>query len=102
MIAGIAGASLGTEILKSLNMAGRYDVFGCDISRTAYGLYDVGFTKTFIVDETNYVTSVIQACRKSGSEWIIPGGEIPMTLLSSYQESFAENGISVIGNDKKR
>jgi carbamoyl-phosphate synthase large subunit len=100
MIAGIAGASLGTEILKSLNKAGTYEVFGCDISQTAYGLYDTGFSKTFIVDETNYITSVIQVCRKSGSEWIIPGGEIPMALLSSYQKTFAENGITVIGNDR--
>ncbi|MDR2408904.1 MAG: ATP-grasp domain-containing protein [Bacteroidales bacterium] len=100
MIAGIAGASLGTEILKSLNMAGAYEIFGCDISPTAYGLYETGFSKTFIVDETNYIASVIEVCSESGSDWIIPGGEIPMVLLSSHQEELAKNGITVIGNDK--
>ena len=36
MIAGVGGASLGTEILKSLKITNRYDIFGCDISPTAY------------------------------------------------------------------
>ncbi len=43
MIAGIGGASLGTEIYKSLYLAGNYEIFGCDVSATAYGLYEAGF-----------------------------------------------------------
>ncbi len=39
LVAGIGGASLGTEILKCLRDAGTYEVFGCDISEHAYGHY---------------------------------------------------------------
>jgi carbamoyl-phosphate synthase large subunit len=40
LVAGIGGASLGTEILKALQLAGRYELFGCDISPMAFGHYD--------------------------------------------------------------
>lgn len=46
LIAGIGGASLGTEILKSLLLnEERYDIFGCDISALAFGHYQYGFQK---------------------------------------------------------
>ena len=45
MIAGIGGASLGTEIRKSLTLAGGYEIYGCDVSKTAYGLYEDEFAE---------------------------------------------------------
>ncbi|MBF0103086.1 MAG: hypothetical protein HQK77_19480, partial [Desulfobacterales bacterium] len=50
MIAGIGGASLGTELLKCLEAAGGYTIFGCDISPLAYGHYMSGFERTYVVD----------------------------------------------------
>src|SRR5580700_5798040 len=81
MIAGIGGASLGTELMKCLNLAGGYHIFGCDISPTAFGLYDQTFKKTFRIDPGNYIASIADACRGAGVSWIVPGGEQPMTLL---------------------
>jgi len=99
MIAGVGGASLGTEILKALQLAGGYRVFGCDISPTAYGLYEDGFSETFLVDRSNYVSSVISACKRAGASCIIPGGETPMVLLSEVSELLASEGIRLISND---
>lgn len=99
MIAGIGGASLGTEICKCLRLAGRYEVFGCDISPTAYGLYDPEFAATYRIDATDYVASVISACHVAGARWIVPGGEQPMTLLSAASERLAEAGIRLVAND---
>mgnify|MGYP004146518507 CR=1 FL=1 len=58
MIAGIGGASLGTEIAKSLQMANGYKIYGCDISTEAYGLYQPEFKKTYLVDRDDYISDV--------------------------------------------
>lgn len=98
MIAGIGGASLGTELLKCFQLAGCYEVFGCDVSPTAYGLYDAGFSRTFLVQRNHYVASVIDSCRQSGAHWLVPGGEQPMVLLGAASAELAAAGISLIGN----
>lgn len=98
MIAGIGGASLGTEILKALLLAERYEVFGCDISPTAYGLYDPGFSKCFLVRPDRYVESVIDACHEAGAQWVIPGGEQPMVLLGAASQQFAEAAVELLTN----
>ena len=52
LIAGIGGASLGTEILKSLLLVKeRYRVFGCDISPFAFGHFQNDFESTFFSSE---------------------------------------------------
>ncbi|HEX4936679.1 MAG TPA: ATP-grasp domain-containing protein, partial [Gemmatimonadaceae bacterium] len=98
MLAGIGGASLGTELLKCLTLADRYEVFGCDVSPTAYGLYDPGFSRTFLARRDRYVPSVIDACRTAGAQWLVPGGEQPMVLLGAASAELAEAGVTLIGN----
>ncbi|MDX5366005.1 MAG: ATP-grasp domain-containing protein, partial [Alphaproteobacteria bacterium] len=98
MIAGIGGASLGTEIAKSLTLAENCRLFGCDISSTAYGLYDDQFETTFLVDRDDYIASVIAACHEAGSNFLLPGGEQPMQLLGQAQSALEENGISLVAN----
>ena len=98
MIAGIGGASLGTELLKCLVLADRYEIFGCDISPTAYGLYDPNFSRTFTVDRDDYVNSVIKACHEAGVNWLIPGGEKPMVLLSAAAHQLDAAGITLVAN----
>jgi len=99
MVAGIGGASLGTEIGKCLKLAGKYEAYGCDISPAAYGLYDSNFTETFRVSRENYVPSVLEACRKVGAKWLIPGGEQPTVLLGAAADTFLKQGIRIVGND---
>lgn len=99
MIAGIGGASLGTELLKCLRLAGGYHVFGCDISSTAYGMYEPGFERTFLVDRTRYIESVIKACKEADAAWIVPGGEQPMKLLAGESKRLEAAGIRLVAND---
>ncbi|MEP0710247.1 MAG: ATP-grasp domain-containing protein [Parvibaculum sp.] len=98
MIAGVGGASLGTEISKCLALAGGYKIFGCDVSPTAYGLYDKHFSATFRVDRNNYIESVTAACSQAGAEWLVAGGEQPMALLSSASTQLAKHGIHLVAN----
>ena len=98
MIAGIGGASLGTEIFKSLRLAEGYEVYGCDISPSAYGLYESGFVKTYLLTSDDYVANVLSACRDAGVKYLIPGGEQPMTLLGAATNMFASSGIQLLAN----
>jgi carbamoyl-phosphate synthase large subunit len=98
MIAGVGGASLGTELFKCLVHAGSYTIFGCDISPTAYGLYQEGFTKTYRVSSDAYVESVVEVCKDSGASFLLPGGEQPSRLLGLAADKIAAMGIHLIGN----
>jgi carbamoyl-phosphate synthase large subunit len=98
MIAGVGGGSLGTELLKSLQLAGKYEVFGCDISPSAYGMFDRGFVKTFLLDPGNYIQTLLQACKATGVRFLIPGGEQPTALISESANIFSEHSITLLGN----
>jgi carbamoyl-phosphate synthase large subunit len=98
MIAGVGGASLGTELAKALRLAGSWRVFGCDISPTAFGLHSEYLECGFNVSRTNYVESVIGACTTSGCHWLVPGGEQPLALLSCARSELAASGIELVAN----
>jgi len=98
LIAGIGGASLGTELLKCLVLADRYRPYGCDISPRAFGHFAAGFEATAVVDPGNYVESVIGVCRQFGIEVILPGGQEPLTLLSAAFDELRRVGITLAAN----
>lgn len=98
LIAGIGGASLGTELLKCLKLADRYDVFGCDVSEYAYGHYMEGFVKTFVIKRDNYVKEVMKLCMEHDIQVVIPGGEEPLKLLSEAATEFSGIGVHIAAN----
>jgi carbamoyl-phosphate synthase large subunit len=98
LVAGIGGASLGTEILKCLVKANRYAIFGCDISSLAFGHYQSGFERTFLIDRKTYVESIIDICKQTEIELIIPGGEEPAVLLSAAKDILRRAGLHLAGN----
>lgn len=99
LIAGIGGASLGTEILKSLLLLrDRYAVFGCDIMPLAYGHYQEGLERTFVVDRDNYIDSVLEICDQVSADCVVPGGEEPMVLLAGSNERLADAGVKLACN----
>jgi carbamoyl-phosphate synthase large subunit len=98
LIAGIGGASLGTEILKCLVEVDRYDVYGCDISEYAYGHYQEGFVETFVVKREKYCESVLELCTRYGIQAVIPGGEEPLMLLGPLFEEFKMFNIQIATN----
>lgn len=98
MIAGIGGASLGTEICKCLKLAEIYELYGCDISATAYGIYDSSFVNTYHISSKDYVKNVLNVFIDAGIQWLIPGGEQPMKLLGEAASIFADANIYVVSN----
>lgn len=98
LIAGIAGASLGSEITKSLHGTGKYRIFGCDISDLAYGHFMPFFEKTFVADENDYVQSILRICKENDISLLIPGGEVPMQILGRENIALEKSGIKLISN----
>jgi len=98
LIAGIGGASLGTELLKCLAATSRYRVFGCDVSPLAYGHSEEGFENTFTVPRDGYVHAVSELALEIGAEALIPGGEEPMVLLARDAAGFESCGTRVLAN----
>src|SRR6266850_1061052 len=98
LVAGIGGASLGTELLKCLSLANRYVIFGCDISPVAFGLYEPALRQAFMVTREKYAQSVLDVCRNSGVQAVIPGGEEPLALLNEARALFERKGVRIAGN----
>lgn len=98
LIAGIGGASLGTEILKSLTVTKRYQIFGCDISEHAYGHYQPQFTETFLIDKKKYAEKILEICVKRNIQAVIPGGEEPLLLLINFIKEFQKEEIHLATN----
>lgn len=99
MIAGIGGASLGTEIGKCLELAGGYRVFGCDISPIAFGHYGGGFESTSVVARESYVRDVLALCAQHAIDCIVPGGDEPARLIAESLTAFVRAGVRVATND---
>ena len=101
LIAGVGGASLGTEIFKCLRRSGNYSVVGADISPYAYGLYQEGFVKTYVIDREKYIQNILDICKKENIGAIIPGGEEPLLLLSNHKDLLDREGIILAINSKE-
>jgi carbamoyl-phosphate synthase large subunit len=99
LVAGIGGASLGTEILKSLALAGTWDVLGCDVSPLAYGHYAGVARETFVVGRDGYAEEVLALSEREGVAAVIPGGDEPTVLLAAAADRFRAAGIVVVAND---
>lgn len=99
LIAGIAGASLGTEIAKCLRHVGGYEIIGCDISPYAYGHYDSNFESTFLVDHGQYIVDLLALCRDERINCVIPGGDEPAVLISRAADRFSEIGVRIGHNN---
>lgn len=101
LVAGIGGASLGSEVVKSLQQAGRYDVHGCDVSPLAFGHFLPGLVGTFVPDRARYAESILDYSLSHGVRAVVPGGEEPAVLLARAAERYRSAGIEVAGNAGK-
>jgi len=98
MIAGIGGASLGTELAKALATASDYGIYGCDVSPSAYGLHDPTFADAALIRRDHYIADVLDLCRRWDIACVIPGGEEPLRLLEAARASFEAEGPALAIN----
>jgi carbamoyl-phosphate synthase large subunit len=98
LIAGIAGASLGTELFKCLALAGVYELHGCDVSGFAYGHYMSGFKTTHVVRRDHYIEDLLRICSQRRIQALVPGGEEPLQLICDAADRFREAGVALAVN----
>ena len=101
LIAGIAGGSLGTEIAKSLRLAGGYHVIGCDPSPLAFGHYSDLCDKTVRVSLNRYIDHLVEISRDEHVQAIVPGAEEPMRLITAEAGRFSREGIRLAMNSQE-
>jgi carbamoyl-phosphate synthase large subunit len=95
LIAGIGGASLGTEIAKALRLAGGYNIIGCDVSPLAYGHYGNVCDKTLLVSREGYIGQLLEICRAHGVQVIVPGADQTTGMISAAHADFLSSGIQL-------
>ena len=98
LVAGIAGASLGTEIAKSLH-AGGYDILGCDISPLSSGHCDEQLASTYVIGRDSYITDLLELRSREHIDCIVPGDDEPTVLIGSDVRRFADDEIRVCKNN---
>lgn len=99
LVAGIGGASLGSEILKCLASAGRgYRVLGCDISPHAFGHYQGNCEKTFTLPADGFADEVVDLCATHGVGVVIPGGESILMKLLGVSPTLQRLGVHLAAN----
>ncbi|MEN6348197.1 MAG: ATP-grasp domain-containing protein [Syntrophomonas sp.] len=101
LVAGLGGASLGTEIVKSLYKAGRYYIYGCDISAYAYGHFMPECIKSIQISLERYIESIVEFCTENTIRYVIPGGEGPLGLLNENRDKLNKAGIIPVLNNEK-
>ncbi len=84
LVWGIAGASLGMEIAKSLKKANFKTIIGCDISNIAFGHFSDIFSQTYTIDKDDLGSSLEHVLSKSRPHYVIAGGDLVSRLLNTY------------------
>ncbi|MDE2017236.1 MAG: hypothetical protein KGI57_05995, partial [Hyphomicrobiales bacterium] len=101
IVAGIGGASLGTEVLKCLRHSGAWNVVGCDVSPFAFGHYAGLASATAVVNADDYASSVLALAKRAGAIAVVPGAGAPLKLLNESRNDFSNAGVIVVGNSAR-
>jgi len=100
LIWGIAGASLGMEIAKSLAKDGGFDVRGADISPEAYGHFSECFNKTYVLERDNYVNDACKILDNEKIDFLIAGGDIVARICAGIEDDVKATGAKYVGNNQ--
>jgi carbamoyl-phosphate synthase large subunit len=100
LIWGIAGASLGMEIAKSLAKDGGFDVRGADISPQAFGHFADCFSKSYVLNRDTCESDVCKILADENIDFLIAGGDIVARICSEIEEDVKAAGARYVGNNE--
>jgi carbamoyl-phosphate synthase large subunit len=98
LVAGIGGASLGTEIVKALRLAGGYRILGCDVSPLAFGHYAELCDETLLLPRESYTQNLLEIARSRSIQVVIPGADETMKLIAGASQEFLRAGVQLAMN----
>jgi carbamoyl-phosphate synthase large subunit len=103
VVTGVGGGGVGEGIVKALKLVkSRYRIIATDMSPLSAPLFRV--QKGYLVPpayEKDYISSLLDICRKEKADALIPGSEYELQRISDNRVRFEENGIiPILGSDK--
>ena len=100
LIWGIAGASLGMEIAKSLAKDAAFDVRGADISPQAFGHFADWFSKTYVLSMDTCESDACKILADENIDFLIAGGDIVARICAGIEEDVKAAGSRYVGNNE--
>ncbi len=98
IVAGVGGASLGTETLKALALSGNYKAIAADVSALAYGFYQKEATSSHLLRASHYIEDLIACCQREKAQLVLPSAEPTLKLISAARELLHDAGITPVLN----
>lgn len=95
MVTGVGGGGVGEQVLKCLRLSSvDYFIIGGDMNRNSKGLLEVDIPYILpSAKDRDYVTILLEICRKHHVEALFPGSEPELLILSKNRNIFAQNRI---------
>jgi carbamoyl-phosphate synthase large subunit len=97
---GIAGASLGMEIAKSLAKDGGFDVRGADISPQAFGHFADCFTKSYVLNHDTCESDACKILADENIDFLVAGGDIVARICAGIEEDLKAASARYVGNNE--
>jgi len=94
LVTGVGGGGLGHEIVKCLRMTNSYHITGSDINHSSFGKYNTD--DFYVVPKAihpNYISSIIDICKKSNITVLIPGSDPELNIFSKHRYDIESEGI---------
>ncbi len=98
IVAGVGGASLGTETLKALALSGSYKAIAADVSALAYGFYQKEAAASHLLRTSHYIEDLIACCQREQAQLVLPSAEPTLKLISAARELLHDAGITPVLN----
>ena len=99
LVTGVGGGGLGHEIVKALNMTGRYRLIGVDMAESAYGLFEVDEAYTIpSAQDERYVETLLDICKTRNAKALVLGSEPELKVISMNRHLFEEIGVTPLIN----
>jgi len=98
LIWGIAGASLGMEVAKSLKLDGGFSIYGCDISSGAFGHFSQVFDRTFVLDRDSPIETILANRERLSFGYLVAGGDEVARICADQNDELDSIGVTYVGN----
>jgi carbamoyl-phosphate synthase large subunit len=99
LIWGVAGASLGMELAKSLSVYGNCAIHGADISPYAFGNFSGLFVANHLVRLQHCKSDICDILRTEGINFLVAGGDLVARLCAEMETDIRNCGTTYVGNN---
>lgn len=100
VVTGVGGGGFGQQIMKTLRLSTlNCRVIATDVTKGSYGLSDAD--KHCVVpraDDKDYVSTILDICRKEKAEFLIAGSEPELLRLVGSIDMMQENNVILLAN----